>query len=79
MLQISGNRSSGNSITICFFRMSQLLPSLQFLETLLTDLSGTYQSLFPSNNSSFMQPDAYNETVSPKRRIQEFQSLLKSE
>ena len=38
MLQISGSRSSGNSITICFFRMSQLLPSLQFLEALLTDV-----------------------------------------
>ena len=27
-----------NSITICFIRMSQLLPFLQFLEALLTDV-----------------------------------------
>lgn len=38
MLQISGSRSSGNSITICFIRMSPLLPFLQFPEALLTDV-----------------------------------------
>ena len=38
MLQISGIRSSGNSITICFLKVFSLLPSPYFGEALLTDI-----------------------------------------